>query len=176
MVALPRARPFLCRASAGSVLMNWPTYLAILCQTFVGSCQDGAPYETGRLLGWLADRSFAVHVPVRDNSERENGTFSHSDFRWKVGRGGKAFTSAPTARFCTSAAACATAGRCSIALPIRLRCLCTQNAVLLQGAFTENPRDLHEYARDAARRLIRTTTFLSSRATGAGASRGVLPI
>ena len=167
---------FLGRASAGSVLMNCPTHLAILCQTFVGSCQDGAPYGSGRFLGWLVDRSIAAHVPVRDNSEPEDGTFSRSDFRWKVGRGGKAFTSAPTARFCTPAAACTTAGRllyraskfdCDVCA-LKMQCCPKEPS-------REIPRDLHEHARDVARRLIRTKAF-SSRATSAGASRCALPI
>src|SRR3954465_14670526 len=38
-------------------------------------------YGTGRFLGWLVGRKIMPHVPVRDASEREDGTFSRSDFR-----------------------------------------------------------------------------------------------
>ena len=39
-------------------------------------------YGSGRFLGWLVDRGVAPHIPVRDASERDDGTFSRSDFRW----------------------------------------------------------------------------------------------
>jgi hypothetical protein len=39
-------------------------------------------YGTGHFLGWLVGRGIAPHIPVRDASERDDGTFSHSDFRW----------------------------------------------------------------------------------------------
>ena len=38
-------------------------------------------YGTGRFLGWLVGRGIAPHIPVRDAGERDNGTFSRSDFR-----------------------------------------------------------------------------------------------
>ena len=38
-------------------------------------------YGTGRFLGWLVGRGIAPHIPVRDASERDDGTFSRSDFR-----------------------------------------------------------------------------------------------
>lgn len=44
-------------------------------------------YGTGRFLGWLVGRGIAPHIPVRDASERDDGTFSRSDFRWDS-RGG----------------------------------------------------------------------------------------
>ena len=37
-------------------------------------------YETGKFLGWLVDTGITPHIPVWDNSEREDGTFSRSDF------------------------------------------------------------------------------------------------
>jgi hypothetical protein len=39
-------------------------------------------YGTGDFLGWVVGRGIAPHIPVRDASERDDGTFSHSDFRW----------------------------------------------------------------------------------------------
>ncbi len=37
-------------------------------------------YGTGKSLGGLIDRQIEPHIPVRDKSEREDGTFSRSDF------------------------------------------------------------------------------------------------
>ena len=40
-------------------------------------------YGTGRFLGWLVkDKKITPHIPVRDKSERDDGTFSRSDFNW----------------------------------------------------------------------------------------------
>jgi transposase len=40
-------------------------------------------YGTGRFLGWLVkDKMITPHITVRDKSERDDGTFSRSDFRW----------------------------------------------------------------------------------------------
>jgi transposase len=45
-------------------------------------------YGTGRFLGWLvAPPGIAPHIPVRDASERDDGSFSRSDFRWDRRRG-----------------------------------------------------------------------------------------
>ena len=44
-------------------------------------------YGTGRFLGWLVGRRIAPHIPVRDASERDDGTFARSDFRWDRRRG-----------------------------------------------------------------------------------------
>ncbi len=44
-------------------------------------------YGTGRFLDWLVGRGIAPHIPVRDASERADGTFSRSDFRWDERRG-----------------------------------------------------------------------------------------
>src|SRR6202042_2233494 len=42
---------------------------------------------TGRFLGWLVGRRIVPHIPVRDASERDDGTLSRSDFRWDRRRG-----------------------------------------------------------------------------------------
>ena len=39
-------------------------------------------YGTGRFLGWLVGHGIAPHIPVRNASERDDGTFARSDFRW----------------------------------------------------------------------------------------------
>jgi transposase len=37
-------------------------------------------YGTGKFLGWLVGTGITPHIPVRDKSDREDGTFSRSDF------------------------------------------------------------------------------------------------
>jgi hypothetical protein len=45
-------------------------------------------YGTGRFLGWLVkNMKITSHIPVRDKNDREDGTFSRSDFRWVKRRG-----------------------------------------------------------------------------------------
>jgi hypothetical protein len=44
-------------------------------------------YGTGRFLGWLVGRRIVPHIPVRDASERADGTLSRGDFRWDRRRG-----------------------------------------------------------------------------------------
>src|SRR4051795_3483098 len=44
-------------------------------------------YGTGRFLGWLVGHTIAPHIPVRNASERDDGTFSRSDFRRDRRRG-----------------------------------------------------------------------------------------
>lgn len=39
-------------------------------------------YGTGGLLGWLVDRKIDPHIPLWDRSERDDGTFSRSDFTY----------------------------------------------------------------------------------------------
>src|SRR3979411_2364260 len=41
-------------------------------------------YGTGRFLGWLVkEKRITPHIPVWDKSERDDGTFSRSDFKWE---------------------------------------------------------------------------------------------
>jgi hypothetical protein len=45
-------------------------------------------YGTGKFLGWLVeDKKITPHIPVRDKSDRDDGTFSRSDFLWDKRRG-----------------------------------------------------------------------------------------
>jgi hypothetical protein len=39
-----------------------------------------AAYGTGKLLGWLVGTGITPHIPVWGKSDREDGTFSRSDF------------------------------------------------------------------------------------------------
>jgi Transposase DDE domain len=118
-------------------------------------------YGTGRFLGWLVGRGIAPHIPVRDASERADGTFSRSDFRWDKRRG---------VCICPNNKVLHTTGRvhdgnmlryraskfdCD-ACPMKMRC-CPNMAA------RQVPRDVHEDARDMARRLVGTKRFLKSR-------------
>src|SRR5476651_2336029 len=45
-------------------------------------------YGSGHFLGWLVKKKKIIpHIPVRDASEREDGSFSRTDFRWDRRRG-----------------------------------------------------------------------------------------
>ena len=82
-------------------------------------------YGTGRFLGWLVGHRIAPHIPVRDASERDDGTFSRSDFRWDRRRG---VYVCPNGKVRTPPAPCTTATRFAIAHPsstakfVRSRC------------------------------------------------------
>ena len=118
-------------------------------------------YGTGRFLGWLVGRRITPHIPVRDASERDDGTFSRSDFRWDRRRG---------VYICPNNKVLHTTGRVHDGHMLRYRaskfdcdtCVlkmkCCPNTPARQV-----PRDINEYARDVARRLMRTKAFLKSR-------------
>jgi transposase len=118
-------------------------------------------YGTGRFLGWLVGRGIAPHIPVRDASERDDGTFSRSDFRWDRRRG---------IYICPNNKVLHTTGRVHDGNMLRyraskfdcdaceLKMRCCPNMAARQV-----PRDVHEDARDIARRLMGTKRFLKSR-------------
>jgi hypothetical protein len=43
-------------------------------------------YGTGRFLGWLLGQQIAPHIPVRDKSQRRDGSFSRVDFAYDEAR------------------------------------------------------------------------------------------
>jgi len=118
-------------------------------------------YGTGRFLGWLVGRRIAPHIPVRDAGEREDGTFSRSDFRWDRRRGvyicpnNKVLHSTGTVYDGTLLRYRASKFDCDVC-PLKMKCCPNTSA-------RHVPRDLQEYARDVARRLMRTKAFLKSR-------------
>jgi hypothetical protein len=71
-------------------------------------------YGTGRFLGWLVGRGIAPHIPVRDASERNDGTFSRGDFRWDSRRG---VYICPNTKRCIPLALCTMAPCYAIAPP-----------------------------------------------------------
>jgi transposase len=118
-------------------------------------------YGTGRFLGWLVGRRIAPHIPVRDASEREDGTFSRSDFRWDRRRGvyvcpnNKVLHTTGTVYDGTLLRYRASKFDCDVC-PLKTKCCPNTSA-------RHVPRDLQEDARDVARRLMRTKAFLKSR-------------
>jgi len=119
-------------------------------------------YGTGRFLGWLVkDKRITPHIPVWDKSERDDGTFSRSDFQ----RDGRA-----NVYICPNKKVLRTTGRVHEGMTLRFRASkydCT--ACPLKAQCCPNmparqiPRDVHEDARDVARRKMTTKAFLKSR-------------
>src|SRR6201997_2820175 len=118
-------------------------------------------YGTGRFLGWLVGRGIAPHIPVRDASERDNGTFSRSDFRCDSRRdvyicpNNKVLHSTGTVYDGTLLRYRASKFDCDVC-PLKTKCCPNTSA-------RHVPRDLQEDARDVARRLMGTKRFLKSR-------------
>src|SRR5271169_836324 len=118
-------------------------------------------YGTGRFLGWLVGRRIVPHIPVRDASERDDGTLSRSDFRWDRRQG---------VYICPNNKVLHTTGKVHEGYKLRYRASkfdCEVCALKIRccpkGPSREVPRDVHEYARDVTRRLMRTKAFLKSR-------------
>src|SRR4029078_3704416 len=118
-------------------------------------------YGTGRFLGWLVGHGIAPHIPVRDASERDDGTFSRSDFRWDRRRG---------VYICPNNKVLHTTGPVHDGNMLRYRASkfdCNACALKMRCcpnmAARQVPRDVHEDARDLARRLMGTKRFLKSR-------------
>ena len=110
-------------------------------------------YGTGRFLGWLVGRRIVPHIPVRDASERDDGTFSRSDFRWDRRRG---------VYICPNDKVLHTTGTVHDGNTLRYRASkfdCDVCALKMQCCpnmpARQVPRDIHEHARDVARRLMR---------------------
>src|SRR4051812_22360067 len=118
-------------------------------------------YGTGRFLGWLVGRRITPHIPVRDKSERTDGTFSRSDFRWKkrwnvyICPNGKLLRTTGTVHDGRTLLYRASKLDCDIC-PLKVQCCPNDLARKI-------PRDLHEHARDVARRIMRTKAFNKSR-------------
>ena len=118
-------------------------------------------YGTGRFLGWLVGRRITPHIPVRDKGERTDGTFSRSDFCWKKRRNvyicpnGKLLRTTGTVHDGRTLLYRASKLDCDVC-PLKAQCCPNDLARKI-------PRDLHEHARDVARRLMRTKAFNKSR-------------
>src|SRR5467141_5448680 len=119
-------------------------------------------YGTGKFLGWLVkEKKIIPHIPVWEKSDRQDGIFSRSDFRWDKKRGvyicpsGKLLRTSGTVHDGRTLLYRASKRDCD-ACPIRAKCCTTAEARKI-------PRDLHEDARDVARRKMKTRAFARSR-------------
>jgi hypothetical protein len=117
-------------------------------------------YGTGKFLGWLAGEKITPHIPVWNRSEREDGTYSRSDFKWHKRRGlyvcpnGKVLRTSGTIHDGKTLLYRASKRDCDVC-PLKMRCCPKEPSRKI-------PRDLHEDARDVARRLMRTPAFIKS--------------
>jgi transposase len=119
-------------------------------------------YGTGKFLGWLVkEKKITPHIPVWEMSDRQDGIFSRSDFRWDSKRGvyvcpnGKLLRTSGTVHDGRTLLYRASKHDCDNC-PIRAKCCTTDQARKI-------PRDLHEDARDVARRKMKTKAFAKSR-------------
>ena len=118
-------------------------------------------YGISRFLDWLVNHRIAPHIPVRDASERDDGTFSRSDFHWDRRQG---------VYICPNGKVLHTSGTAHEGYKLRYRASkfdCEVCSLKMQccpkASSREVPRDVHEYARDVTRRLMRTKAYLVSR-------------
>ncbi len=118
-------------------------------------------YGTGKMLAWLIKREIAPHIPVRDNAQRDDGTFSRTDF---------AYDSERDVYICPEGKTLHTTGRVvsGNTLYYRARKHDCQNCPLKDRCCPKAParrlpRDVNEEARDHARALMGTEPFLQSR-------------
>jgi transposase len=119
-------------------------------------------YGTGKFLGWLVkEKKITPHIPVWEMSDRQDGIFSRSDFHWDSKRGvyrcpnGKLLRTSGTVHDGRTLLYRASKHDCDVC-PIRAKCCTTDQARKI-------PRDLHEDARDVARRKMKTKAFARSR-------------
>jgi transposase len=119
-------------------------------------------YGTGKFLGWLVnDKGITPHIPVWERSYRVDGIFSRADFIWDKQQGnyicpnGKRLRTSGTVHDGRTLLYRASKRDCDVC-PLRSRC-CTRDAA------RKIPRDVHEDARDVARRKMKTTAFARSR-------------
>jgi hypothetical protein len=119
-------------------------------------------YGTGKFLGWLVkEKKIIPHIPVWEMSDRQDGIFSRSDFHWDRKRGayicpnGKLLKTSGTVHDGRTLLYRASKRDCDVC-PIRAKCCTTADARKI-------PRDIHEDARDTARRKMKTKAFAKSR-------------
>jgi transposase len=118
-------------------------------------------YGTGKFLGWLVGTGITPQIPVWDKSDREDGTFSRSDFRFDRER---------NVYVCPADKLLKTTGNVGADHMIRYRASKRDCAgcSLKPRCCPNTPsrkvtRDLHEDARDHARSFIGTPEFDRSR-------------
>jgi transposase len=118
-------------------------------------------YGTGKFLAWIVGKGIAPHIPVRDFSQRDDGTFSRSDFRFDKDRNiyvcpaGKLLKTTGRILSCYMLRYTASTYDCG---PCPLKSKCCPNTP--QRIV---PRDVNEDVRDIARALMGTPEYEKSR-------------
>jgi transposase len=118
-------------------------------------------YGTGKFLGWLVGAGITPHIPVWEKAQRDDGTFSRSDF---------AFDKQKNEYRCPNGKALRTTGRVHDGRTILYRAskrdcdLCPLKARCCPNVtWRKVPRDVNEEARDIARALMKTPQYERSR-------------
>jgi hypothetical protein len=118
-------------------------------------------YGTGKFLGWLVGSCITPHIPVWEMANRNDGTFSRSDFT---------FDKEKNEYRCPNGKALRTTGKVHDGRTIRYRARkfdcdpCPLKARCCPNVPMRNvPRDVNEEARDIARALMGTPEFAKSR-------------
>jgi hypothetical protein len=118
-------------------------------------------YGTGKFLAFVTGAGIIPHIPVWDKSQRDDGTFSRSDFRFDRGR---------NVYICPAGKLLRTSGRVHSDHAIRYLASvpCCRECPLKPRCCPNMPsrrivRDVNEAARDIARRKMKTKAFLKSR-------------
>ena len=119
-------------------------------------------YGAAPMLNWLVEeKKIAPHIPVLDKSQRDDGTFSRSDFRYDAENdiyhcpGGKELRTSGTVHEGKTLLYRASKLDCD-QCPLKSRCCPKEPARKI-------PRDVHEHARDVARSFVGTDAFEQSR-------------
>jgi hypothetical protein len=114
------------------------------------------------MLNWLVEeKGIAPHIPVNDKSQRDDGTFSRSDFRYDPTSdvyhcpGGKQLGTSGTVHEGKTLLYRASKLDCDVC-PLKPQC-CPKEPQ------RKIPRDIHEHARDVARSFAGTEGFEQSR-------------
>ena len=119
-------------------------------------------YGAAPMLNWLVEKKgIAPHIPVNDKSQRDDGTFSRSDFQYDPTSdiyhcpGGKELSTSGTVHNEKTLLYRASRRDCGIC-PLKPQCCPKEPSRKI-------PRDIHERARDVARSFAGTQGFEQSR-------------
>jgi transposase len=107
-------------------------------------------YGTGKFLGWLVKKKKIIpHIPVWEKSDRRDGIFSRSDFRWDNKRGvyvcpnGKLLRTSGTVHDGRTLLYRASKRDCHVC-PIRAKCCTSLDARKTHATSTRTPVILHD--------------------------------
>jgi transposase len=118
-------------------------------------------YGTGKFLAWIIGKQITPHITVKDQSERNDGTLSRSDFK---------FDKVRKVYICPAGKLLRTTGRILSDNTLRYRASTydcrpcpLKSKCCPKTPYRKVPRDINEDARDHARALYHTTAFDKSR-------------